>query len=76
MEIGITPVSPRDAVIELVRHSFTPRVVEAIGLQAQRLDFFAQMVQQVPMRRLVYPSGFAHLPRVRDAILEDLQTLS
>jgi hypothetical protein len=28
-EIEITPVSPRDAVIELVRHSFTPRVVEA-----------------------------------------------
>ncbi|MBM4466884.1 MAG: hypothetical protein FJ014_15260 [Chloroflexi bacterium] len=75
-EIEITPVSPRDAVIELVRHSFTPRVVEAIGLQPQRLDFFAQMVQQVPMRRLAYPSGFEHLPRVREAILEDLETLS
>jgi len=75
-EIEITPVSPRDAVIELVRHSFTPRVVEAIGLQPRRLDFFAQMVQQVPMRRLVYPSGFEHLPRVREAILEDLETLS
>jgi hypothetical protein len=74
-EIRITPVSPRDAVIELVRHSFTPRVVEAIGLQPQRLDCFAQMVQQVPMRRLVYPSGFEHLPRVREAILEDLESL-
>jgi hypothetical protein len=75
MEIVIMPVSPRDAVIELVRHSFTPRVVEAIGLQPQRLDFFAQMVQQVPMRRLSYPSGFEHLPRVREAILEDLESL-
>jgi hypothetical protein len=73
--IEIRPVSPRDAVIELVRHSFTPRVVEAIGLQAQRLDFFARMVQQVPMRRLVYPSGFEHLPRVSGAILEDLNSL-
>ena len=70
--VEITPVSPRDAVIELVRHSFVPRVVEAIGLQPQRLEFFAQLALQVPMRRLVYPSGFQHLPRVRDAVLEDL----
>jgi hypothetical protein len=74
-EIEIIPVSPRDAVIELVRHSFTPRVVEAIGLQPQRLEFFAQLVQQAPMRRLVYPSGFEHLPRVREAILKDLESL-
>ena len=75
-DIEITPVSPRDAVIELVRHSFIPHVVEALGWQPQRLDFFAQMVQQVPMRQLVYPSGFEHLPRVREAILKDLKTLS
>ena len=49
--------------------------MEVIGLQPQRLDFFAQMVQQVPMRRLAYPSGFEHLPRVRDAILQDLEGL-
>lgn len=75
-EIAITPVSPRDALIELVRHSFAASIVEQLGLQRQRLDLFAQMVQQVPMRRLVYPSGFEHLPRVRQAILEDLASLA
>ena len=71
----LTTVSPRDAVIELMRHSFVPRVVEATRLQPQRLDLFAQMARQVPVRRVVYPSGLEHLPRVRDAILEDLGSL-
>ena len=42
----------------------------------RRLEFFARMVQQVPVRRLVYPTGFEHLPRVRETILEDLDALS
>jgi len=71
-EVEITAVSPRDAVIELVRYSFAASLVEYLGLQRQRLDLFAQLVRQVPVRRLVYPSGFEHLPRVRQAILEDL----
>jgi hypothetical protein len=74
-KIEVTPVSLRDAVIELVRHSFTARIVEAMGWQPQRLDFFARLVRQVPLRRLVYPSGFEHLPRVRQAILQDLESL-
>lgn len=73
--IKITTASPRDAVIELTRHSYTVRAVEAIGLQPQRLDFFVDMVRRVPVRRIVYPSGVEHLARVREAILADLGTL-
>jgi hypothetical protein len=68
----ILPVSSRDAVFELVRHSFLPRVVEAIGLQPRRLELFTEMVLRVPVRRLKYPSGLAHLPQVRQTILGDL----
>lgn len=70
--INIVPLSPRDAALELLRYSFMPRIVDAIGIAPQRLKLFAQLVQQVPVRRLVYPSGFEHLPAVREAILEDL----
>jgi hypothetical protein len=73
--IRITSVSPREAVIEAIRRSFMPRLVEAIGLQPQRLRFFAQMFRRAPMRRISFPSGFQHLPRVRDAILDDLRGL-
>nr|MBC7244663.1 hypothetical protein [Chloroflexota bacterium] len=73
--IEIVPVARRDALMELVRHSFVAFIMEQLGLQAQRLDLFAQMVQQVPMRRLVYPSGFEYLPLVREAILADVAKL-
>ena len=72
IQIDVTPITPAAAVIELVRHSFTCHILEALGWQSQRLDFFTQLVQQVPMHRLTYPSGFDHLPRVREAILESL----
>ncbi|MSP13645.1 MAG: hypothetical protein EXR62_11905 [Chloroflexi bacterium] len=73
--IEIRPLSPLEGVIALVRHSFAPRIVEVLGWQPRRLDLFTQLIQQVPIRYLRYPSGFEHLPRVRDAILEDLAEL-
>lgn len=69
--VEIAPVSQAQAVIELVRHSFVARLVHAAGLQPARLHLFAALVRQVPVRRLVYPSGFDHLPSVCDAILVD-----
>jgi hypothetical protein len=71
--ITITPLTPRDAAVELLRRSFSPFLVEAIGLAPRRLEIFARLVQQVPMRRLAYPGGFEHLPAVREAVLVDLQ---
>jgi hypothetical protein len=69
--IEITPVSPRDTTIELVRHSFLTRLLTAMGLQPQRLHSLAHIARQVPMRQVMYPSGLEHLPRVCEAILED-----
>ncbi len=74
-DIRIVPVSRRDAMIELVRYSFEALVVEVIGMQARRLDSLSRMAQQVPVRRISYPSGLEHLPRVREAILKDLHTI-
>lgn len=66
----ILPLPRRQAVIELVRHSFSPYLVEAAGLQPRRLDLFARLVRQVPVRRLLCPVGLEHLSRVADAVLE------
>lgn len=70
--IEITPLSRSAAVIELVRHSFSPHLVQAVGLQPSRLDFLARLVRQVPVRRLAYPSGFERLPEVVEALRRDL----
>lgn len=63
-DVEVQPVSRSEALIELVRHSFSPRLVEAAGLQPGRLDRLARLVRAMPVRRLVYPSGFDRLPEV------------
>jgi hypothetical protein len=71
-EIRIEEVSPRDAVIEIIRNSFSAGIVEAMGISQRRMEFFAQMARRVPMRRLIYPTGFQNLPKVNRAIRADL----
>lgn len=70
--IEITPVPPQDGLIELVRHSFTPNIVEARGLQPKRLQLLAAIACQVPIRQVIYPSSREHFPLVRQALLTDL----
>lgn len=70
--LAISAISPRDALIELLRNSFTPRLVEAAGLQSARFDRLARFVLQVPVKRLRYPSGFDRLPGVAEAVRLDL----
>jgi hypothetical protein len=75
-QISIEPLSGREAVLELVRYSFLPRILAAVGLEGQHLKAMAQVAQRVPVRRLCYPSGLEHLSCIRDRILEDLVGLS
>lgn len=70
--IRIEPVPPRDAVIEMIRYSFTPRIMQAAGLAPQRMKLFTALAKEIPMKRICYPSGFEHLERVTEAILTDL----
>lgn len=67
--VAIQPVSRGEALIELVRHSFSPRLMAAAGLQPARLDRLARLVRNVPVRRLLYPSGFERLAEVAGRIL-------
>lgn len=71
--LEIREVSPRDALIELLRHSFSPRLVEAAGLQPARFQHLSNLVLQVPVKRLRYPSGFDRLPGVAEAVRRDLE---
>jgi hypothetical protein len=73
--IEIREISRSEGLLELVRHSFSPRLVEAAGLQPRRFDLFARLVRQIPIRRLIYPSGFHRLPEVAEAVLRDVEQL-
>ncbi|HBL26482.1 MAG TPA: hypothetical protein DD490_06575 [Acidobacteria bacterium] len=68
----IREIPPRDALIELLRQTFSPRLVAAAGLQPARFDLLSHLVLHVPVKRLRYPSGFALLPKVVESIHNDL----
>jgi len=70
-EIEIISLSPRDAVIELIRQSFAAPILHAMGILPERLMKLSQVVQHVPVRRLLYPNGMNYLPQVCDAIQSD-----
>ena len=70
--VDIEPVPRSEAVFMLARESFGGRILKALDNQAQRLGFFAGMLEQVVVRRLRYPSGYEYVPTVRQAILADL----
>jgi hypothetical protein len=72
-EIKILPVNPAEAVMELTRFSFTPNIIESLGWQPRRMKFLARLISQAPVRRLIYPNGFEHLPAIVDAVLQDLE---
>ena len=71
--VAVEALAPRAAMIELVRHSFVGALVEAAGWQPRRFDILARLAVAVPVKRLTYPSGHEHLPRVREAIVADLK---
>ena len=70
--IRIERIPLQQALIELVRESFLGTVLEKAGLHRERFAQLASLVDQVPMARLVYPSGLDRLPEVGEAILADV----
>lgn len=70
--VVIRTAPPGEAVIELIRHAFTPHLSAAMGWGPRRLELMARLVEQASVRHLTYPSGFERLPLVRDAVLRDL----
>jgi hypothetical protein len=74
-EIAISPLSPREAMVELVRHSFLGALGEAAIGVGRRFERLVAVAERVPVFRLSYPNGLEHLPAVREAILERLSAL-
>jgi hypothetical protein len=71
-EIVIERVSPREALIALIRHSFIAEAVNGYGLAEARFRAFIDVMHTVRVRRLSYPNGFEHLTELVAAIERDL----
>lgn|GEM_PF-2673916 len=66
--VGLERLSPAAALYHLVDTSYLRRLVTGAGLQPGRLERLAELVERVPVSRLLYPQGPAHLPRVAAAV--------
>lgn len=59
----VEPISQAEAVIELVRHSYTPRLCAGAHSAANRFAALARLVRRVPVLRATLPRDLDALPR-------------
>ena len=71
----VEPVSPSAGLVELLRHSFLPRLVEAAGWSARRFGALSRVAESVPFRRLAMPDDVGRLEEAGRAVLADLAAL-
>lgn len=71
-DISINVLSPTQAYLGLLQHAFVGKWLVRSSLTVQRMEFFAKLVKEVPIKRLIYPSGYEHLSTVVGAVNRDL----
>jgi hypothetical protein len=70
--ISINHISPRDALIELVKHTFHLDVTDSLGLRRE-FKCLSRIAVLPLFYRLTFPREFPLLPAVHEAILQNLR---
>lgn len=70
--VAIEPLSARDALMQLVQHSYVLDALDA-GRLVAHLDRLVRECLPLGVRRLAYPRDLAALPAVRAAVVADLR---
>jgi hypothetical protein len=68
----IEAIQPQEAFVELVRHSFVARLLQATGAATTHFYQCAELVRAVPIRRLRAPRALSALPDLARLIEEDV----
>ncbi|MCX6362549.1 MAG: hypothetical protein NT029_22375 [Armatimonadetes bacterium] len=71
--LSMQPLPGSASIIELVRHSFSARLVEAMGWQPGRMSLLAEAAARAPVTRLTVPDGLHHLDDACRAIAARLR---
>jgi len=69
--IRIESLKGRKALMGVLENIYNP-MIKNPNVLGQQLEIASRLIQKVPVKRLIYPSGFSHLSKVRQAILKDL----
>lgn len=68
--IIIEDLKGRNALTALLQNIYLP-IIKNPGLSAAQFGLIAQLIRQVPVKRLRYPSGYRHLPAIQAALSRD-----
>lgn len=71
-KIRIEDLTGKEALFGLSRNIYN-QLYRDPKILRQQFDMATQLVQRIPVKRLVYPMGFTHLPQVCRAVLRDLK---
>lgn len=66
--VEIVALNPAEATLALLRNSILGDAATALGIEAVRLARLASLVSDIPVLHVRYPTGLAHLERVRHVI--------
>jgi hypothetical protein len=72
-DIEIQDIPPGEALIHLLQNSMLADAYKGLGIEQMRLHRLAELIGQVPVKKIVYPSGMNNLPRVCEQIHTDLK---
>ncbi|PEN13121.1 hypothetical protein CRI94_10755 [Longibacter salinarum] len=75
-DVAFRRLSPTEAIMECIRHSFLPQSIHALGLSAQRQEALATLVRTVPAYACIYPDGLDRVSEVVDAIEQQVRLLA
>ena len=72
--IEIVDCSKREAFVELIGNSYIAKILQVEKLYKQRMQLLAEIVRNVPFRKIRYPAGFSQLPSLSEAILDSISS--
>lgn len=70
-KVEIEDIPRREAVMELLRHLYVP-VLQKPKILGQLLEMAGGLAETIPIRRLIFPSGFKYLPEIKRTVLKNL----
>ncbi|MDD3926108.1 MAG: hypothetical protein PHT33_05570 [bacterium] len=73
--IIVAPLTPGEALLELLGHSFLSDMVDGPDWRAEQLVRLGRVVTGVPVYRLFYPDGFQYLPFAAEAVADELRRI-
>jgi hypothetical protein len=70
-QLEVTTLGPKEAFLELVRHSYAAKLLEATGTASQHFRRCDELVRSVSIRRLKRTSSLQELPDVTRFLMEE-----